>query len=123
MRLLREAARLGHPFAHQALAIIDDDREAHIQALRTLAASGDNDGHNGLCEVAAMGVAVPSTFAHCLAAARAGFSNARAHTALLYQRGEGVEASASDARYWARLALGGYDLREEMRERIAPLAG
>ena len=122
VRLLREAARLGHPFAHQALAIIDEDRSAHIAALQAAAAAGNDEGHNGLCEIAAMGVAVPSTFAHCLAAARAGFTNARAHVAWLYHQGNGVEASPSDARYWARLALGGYDLRDDLRARIAPLA-
>ena len=120
-RLLREAARLGHPFAHQALAIIGEDREAHVAALQALADSGDAEGSNWLCEIAAAGIHVTDSAAHCLAAARAGHSNARAHAALLYHGGIGLEPSPEKARYWARLALSSADLRDELRTRLDPL--
>lgn len=123
LRLLREAATDGHAFAHQALAVLGEDRAAHVGALEAMAAAGNAEGSNWLCEIAATGVPIDDVFARCLAAATAGYANARAHVALQYARGIGVEASTSDARYWARLALAAPDLRPELRSRLAELAG
>ncbi|MGZ8312142.1 MAG: caspase family protein [Allosphingosinicella sp.] len=119
LRLFREASAGGHGFALQALTVIGEDRARHIAALEALAASGNAEGDNWLCEIAAAGIAVDEHFARCLAAARAGYANARAFTALLYRAGNGVEASPSAARYWARLALSASDLRAELRRRLA----
>ena len=120
-RLYREAAALGHANAHYALAVLGE-RERSVAALEALAQAGNDEGHNWLCELGAAAVSVNAPFRHCLAAARAGYANARGHAALLYAAGNGVEASPSDARYWARLALPAHDLSPALRARLTPLA-
>lgn len=122
LRLLRDAAAAGHAYAFQALAVLGENRDAHVRALEELAAAGNAEGSNWLCEIAATGIPIDSAFSRCLAAATAGYANARAHAALLYAGGIGVEASPADARYWARLALSATDLRADFRPRLAALA-
>jgi TPR repeat protein len=122
VRLYREAASQGHAFALHALAILDIDRDRNIAALQALAANGNAEGDNWLCEIAAANIPAQDASGHCIAAARAGYADARAHVALLYGRGEGVARSPDDARYWARLALTAPDLRADLRSQLAFLA-
>lgn len=120
--LLRDAAAAGHAYALQALAVLGENRDAHVRALEALATAGNAEGSAWLCEIASTEIPIDSAFTRCLAAATAGYANARAHTALLYARGVGVEPSPADARYWARLAVSATDLRADLRPRLAELA-
>jgi TPR repeat protein len=122
-RLYRQAADLGHAWALYALTLRRSEPEQQIARLAAIAESGNTEGDNWLCEIAHSGFTVENAFEHCLQAARAGYTVPRVFTALSYQQGTGVEASASRARYWARMALGGFDISEIHRNRMQTILG
>lgn len=120
--LLKEAAAGGHAYAMEALAQLGEDRPHYMAELTALAAAGNVEGDNWLCELAQNGHMVDKVFDHCIAAAKQGYANARAITALRLAKGLNVAASPEGARYWARLALSAPDLRPELKARISALA-
>lgn len=120
--LLKEAAAGGHAYAMEALAQLGEDRPRYMAELTALAAAGNVEGDNWLCELAQNGHMVDKVFDHCIAAAKQGYANARAITALRLEKSLNVAASPEGARYWARLALSAPDLRPELKTRISPLA-
>lgn len=121
-RLFRAAADAGHPYAHFMLASLGEEQELHIAALKRLSEAGDADGDHWLCQFSVSALDIDGQFDHCLAAAKAGYSAARAHSAVSYAEGRGTEVSRSKAAYWARLALGSPNLDPALRRRIEGLA-
>ncbi len=118
--LYRDAAALGHAWAHYALALRRQDIPAQIAALQALARDGNREGDNWLCELSqsGFGIDVEAGFAHCLEAARAGYTVPRAYTAMRYATGNGVAASDSRARFWARVAADSFDISDVLRARM-----
>lgn len=102
--LYEEAAAAGHGAAMFALTLYPDLRETMLARLRAMAAAGNVEGNNWLCEAAATERHVDSAVADCEAAALAGYAGARAIYARALADGTGVAADRPAAIYWARLA-------------------
>ncbi len=117
-RLYREAADLGHAWAHYALVLRRDRPDVQIAALEALASADNDEGHNWLCEISQAGFEIDRAFEHCLQAARVGYSIPRAYTAIMYATGDGIAASQSRARYWAQLAVDSADLNPMLKSRM-----
>lgn len=101
-RLLRAAAASGHI---NALAQLAGERDGgSIAVLQKLARAGNREGDHWLCAVAKFKPIEGAAY-NCLEAARVGYANSRALTALRYASGDGLPKSTTDARNWARLAL------------------
>ena len=124
IRLYHEAADLGHAWAYYALTIRREEPQTQIAALEALADSGNAEGHNWLCEISRSGFEIEGAFDHCLQAARIGYVVPQAYAAIMYSTGDGVPASQSRARYWARIAVNSPEIRPLLKNRMeAILAG
>ncbi len=121
-RLYHQAADSGHAWARYALYLRNIDRDAQVANLTALAESGNDEGHNWLCEISASH-AIENAFGHCEQAALAGYTVPRAYTARMYARGTGVEQSNSQARFWAQVALGSVDLSDMLQTEMRALLG
>ncbi|MCB2088355.1 MAG: sel1 repeat family protein, partial [Sphingomonadaceae bacterium] len=104
--LFEQASASGHVFATYALAQYAPDKAVLAEnRLRGIAARGNAEGDNWLCELYYVKRKVGTVANHCEAAALAGYPAARAIWAGILARGEGVERDEKQAQYWARLAL------------------
>ncbi|MCP5396929.1 MAG: caspase family protein [Sphingomonadaceae bacterium] len=104
--LFEQASASGHVFATYALAQYAPDKAELAEGrLRKIAAAGNAEGDNWLCELYYVKRKAASVVNHCEAAALAGYPAARAIWAGMLARGEGVERDDKQAQYWARLAL------------------
>lgn len=109
-RLYEEAAAAGHGAAIFALIGYADLRDTMLARLRAMAEAGTVEGHNWLCEAAAMERTVAAAIADCEAAALAGYAGARAVYARALADGDGIAADRPAAIHWARLARAQPDL-------------
>ncbi len=114
-RLYREAADAGHGAAIFALTRTPALRSEMVARLRTMAAGGDVEGHNWLCEAAFDGGGIAAAVGDCDMAAVAGYAGARAIFARAYADGAGVVADRATALHWARMARGQPELGERAR--------
>lgn len=104
--LFREASQAGHVFATYALGQYGDgERKNAEMRLEELAAAGDPEGDNWLCEMRYVQQDYARMATACEDAALAGYAAPRAIYAGMLARGDGVERDRDQARYWARLAL------------------
>lgn len=123
LELFRAAAEGGHPYATFAVGIYDGQFDYAEKKLRAIAATGNLDGPNWLCELGYFYSRVSLMAEQCPIAAEAGYAGARVILAQLYAKGTGLAASPSDARHWAKLALSQPELREDLRPIAVDLAG
>jgi uncharacterized protein len=114
-RLYREAADAGHGAAIFALTRTPALRAEMIVRLRAMAADGDIEGHNWLCEAAYDAGSISVAVDDCDMAAVAGYAGARAILARAYADGAGVMANRATALHWARMARGQPELGERAR--------
>jgi TPR repeat protein len=104
--LFREASQAGHVFATYALGQYGDgERKNAEMRLEELAAAGDPEGDNWLCEMRYVQQDYARMASACEGAALTGYAAPRAIYAGMLARGDGVERDRDQARYWARLAL------------------
>lgn len=113
--LYREAADAGHGAAIYALTRTPAVRPEMIGRLREMAAGGDVEGHNWLCEAAFDGGGIAAAVSDCEMAAVAGYAGARAILARAYADGAGVVQNRATALHWARMARGQPELGERAR--------
>lgn len=117
------AANAGHAASMFALTTYPDLRPQMIARLRNLADNGNAEGNAWICEAGYAAQAVQPVAQDCLIGAQAGFAGPRAILAHCAQSGAcGTPASADDARFWARLARGQPELRDDLRQLIATIA-
>lgn len=124
MDLWEKASQAGHVFATFALGAFEQTPERLATAdarLRAIAAKGNIEGDNWLCELYAAQGRAGEVADHCLKAASDGYAGSRAITALNYDRGTGVAPSRKDADYWARLALDLPELEPGYRAQLQSL--
>ena len=104
--LFREASQAGHVFATYALGQYGEGERANAEArLAELAAAGNPEGDNWLCEMRYIELDFARMAGPCERAALAGYAAPRAIWAGMLARGDGVERDNEQAQYWARLAL------------------
>ncbi len=103
--LFRAASDSGHVYATFALGLYGGERVAAAAKLKELAKQGSLEGANWLCELHYQSATAASVAEHCLAAARGGYAGARVIVARLHAEGNGLQQSAGEARFWAKLAL------------------
>lgn len=117
LKLLRNAAAGGYPYAMFSLAQHGDqaERPAYKVQLRQIADAGNADGNQWLCELAAEGGDYHAAIPDCAVAARAGSATAQARLAIANHDGRGVPQSSDEGRHWARLALSQTVLRKDLR--------
>ena len=117
--LYAEAAARGHPAAIFALTVFSNTRPANMARLRAIADGGNPEGNHWLCEAHFADKTLKDAIEDCGVGARAGFAGSRAILAWAYAKGNGVEADAKEAAYWAKLARDLPELRKDQRELIA----
>lgn len=117
-RLYEEAAAAGHGAAMFALTLYPDLRETMLARLGAMAAAGNVEGNNWLCEAAAMEHRTDTAIADCEAAALAGYAGARAIYARALADGTGVAIDRPAALHWARLARA----QPELGDRVTLIA-
>ena len=104
LELFAAASERGHPYATYALGIYGDRIEESLRKLRLLAAGGNVEGNNWICELQYQLGQADKVAKDCSLAARGGYAGARAIWAQLHDRGQGIPKSPTEARYWATLA-------------------
>ncbi|MBD3728131.1 MAG: SEL1-like repeat protein [Sphingomonadales bacterium] len=106
LALFEQASQSGHVFATFALAQYSPERRPVAeQRLREIAAKGNAEGDNWLCELYYVDLNVAAVAGHCEKAALAGYPAARAIWAGMLARGDGTTRDDRQASYWAKLAL------------------
>ena len=122
LKLLRDAADKGHPYAIYAAGFYGDEFDRADSELRELIAKGNDEGHAWLCELYFFKDRAGEAAQNCLIASKAGFAQARAIWSEMKFLGNGVAVDHAVARHWMKLAVAQNELPASRRARILSIA-